>query len=51
MIAEKKSKDSMYIKTIMMLKALRDKGKISVNEFNTMYEYYKKTYAPDIVMI
>lgn len=51
MIAEKKLKDSMYIKTIMILKALRNKGKISANEFDTMYEYYKKKYAPDIVMV
>ncbi len=51
MIAEKKSNNSRYIKTIMILRALLNKGKISAEEFDIMNNYYKKTYAPDIVMV
>lgn len=51
MIAEKKSNNTKFIKTIMILRALQNNGTITAKEYETMKEYFKKAYAPDISMV
>lgn len=51
MLAEKKSNNTKFIKTVLMLRVLQREGTITLKEYETMKEYFKKAYAPDIAMV
>lgn len=50
MIAEKKTKCANYIRIVSILKSLRDKGKITPEEYGRAKDYYRNLTGADIVI-
>lgn len=51
MLAEKNSSNTKFVKTVLILRCLYKNGTISLKEYDTMKEYFKKVYSPDVAMI
>lgn len=51
MLAEKNSSNTKFVKTVLILRCLYKNGIITLKEYDTMKEYFKKVYSPDVAMI
>lgn len=50
MLAEKKTKCANYIRIVSILKSLRERGKITLEEYGRAKDYYRNLTGVDIII-